>query len=342
MQSKFSRVQYPKIKLALLCFGLFVFVILLIKGVLATVGFMHTTGITPKTVISLIFGDGTSLKTIKGRTNIVLLGIAGEDHEGADLTDTILVLSFHAASKKLSMISLPRDLWSDTLKDKVNSAYHYGEVKKKGGGIILAKAIISDMVGLPIDYALVFDFSRFRDIINFFGGVTVVVPKAFTDTEFPIAGKENDACNGDPLLACRYESLHFEAGSQFMDGDMALKYVRSRHADGNEGSDFARSKRQQEVLLALKTKVISKQVFLNPSTVLQLFRVFDSATDTDMNTGELLTIGKLFMNTSGENIQRISLENELYSPPTSWYGRYVLLPNESFEALHLYIRSLLK
>lgn len=342
MQSKFSRVQYPKIKLALLYFGLLALVIFVIKGAIGVRSFMEETGITPQTVLTIVFGDGTNLKTIKGRTNIVLLGIAGGNHDGADLTDTILVLSFHTESKTLSMISVPRDLWSDTLKDKINSAYHYGEEKKKGGGITLSKAIVSDVVGLPIDYALVFDFSRFRDVINYFGGVTVVVPKAFTDTEFPILGKENDTCNEDPLLACRYEALHFEAGEQRMDGDTALKYVRSRHADGDEGSDFARGKRQQEVLLALKTKIISKQVFMNPSVAMELFRVFDSATDTDMNIGELLTVGKLFVNTSQERIRRISLENELYSPPSSWYGRYVLVPKESFDALHVYVENALK
>jgi len=342
MLSKFSRIQYPKIKFALFCFGLLILVTFFIKGILVAGEFMHATGITPRTLMSLVFGNGSSLKTIQGRTNMVLLGIAGGDHDGADLTDTILVLSFHTESKTLSMISLPRDIWSDTLKDKVNSAYHYGEEKKKGGGIILAKAIISDMVGLPIDYALVFDFSKFRDVINFFGGVTVNVPKAFTDTEFPIAGKENDMCDGDLLLACRYESLHFDAGAQRMNGDLALKYVRSRHADGDEGSDFARGKRQQEVLLAIKIKLLSKEVLFNPSVMLELFRTFDRATDTDMNIGELLTVGKLFVKTSEDNIKRISLESELYSPPVSWYGRYVLLPKESFEVLHSFVKNSLR
>ncbi len=342
MQSKFSRVQYPKIKFALLCFGAIASIVILLKAMLFVGEFMRTTGITPQTLAALIFGSGTSLKTIQGRTNIVLLGIAGGDHDGADLTDTILILSFHPEAKTLSMISLPRDIWSDTLKDKVNSAYHYGEEKKKGGGIILAKAIISDMVGLPIDYALVFDFSKFREVISLLGGVSVTIPKAFTDAEFPISGKENDLCNGDPLLACRYEPLHFDAGVQLLNGDTALKYVRSRHAEGDEGSDFARSKRQQEVLLALKTKIISKKTYLNPSVMSQLFRTFDKATDTDLNIGELLTVGKLFVNIPQEKIRRISLENELYSPPSSWYGRYVLLPKESFEELHSYVETAIK
>lgn len=342
MQSKFSRVHVPKIKLALVLFGALIMVTLAIKGVLFARSFVDQTGMSPGTIVKLAFDSGANLKVIEGRTNILLLGVAGGTHDGSDLTDTILVLSFHRKSETLSMISLPRDLWSDTLKDKINSAYHYGEMKKKGGGLILSKAIVSDMIGLPIDYSLVFDFSRFVDIINLVGGVTVNVPKAFTDSEFPIPGRENDECNQDPEYRCRYEALHFDAGTQVMDGARALKYVRSRHAEGDEGSDFARSKRQQEVLLALKSKITSNDVIRNPKIIGNLYDAFQEATDTDMNIGELLTVGKLFVQTPQDHVRRISLEDELYTPPSAWYGRYVLLPKESFEALHKYIDTSLK
>ena len=66
------------------------------------------------------------------------------------------------------------------------------------------------------------------------------IPKAFTDSQYPIAGKENDACGGDATFACRYKTVQFQAGSQHMDGKTALMYVRSRHAEGDEGTDFAR------------------------------------------------------------------------------------------------------
>ena len=172
------------------------------------------------------------------------------------------------------MISVPRDIWSDSLKDKVNSAYHYGEEKKKGGGLTLSKAIVSDVVGLPIQYALVLDFSGFEKVINLVDGVEVNVPKSFTDPDYPIPGKENDECNNDPEYRCRYEALHFDAGVQVMDGARALKYVRSRHAEGDEGSDFARGKRQQEVILALKTKLMSKDIYLNQFAMLYGYHQF--------------------------------------------------------------------
>lgn len=342
MEPKIRRVYAPKVKLAVIFTVLFVVLFALLRIVNMSRSFMSSTGITPTTLFRLVFDAGADLKPIDGRVNILLLGIPGGTHDGTDLTDTILVLSFHQENQSLAMVSVPRDIWSDTLKDKVNSAYHYGEAKKKGGGLVLAKAIVSDVVGLPLQYALVLDFSGFRKIIDLVGGVEIDVPKSFTDTEYPVPGKENDACSGDPLFACRYEPLHFEIGIQTMDGERALKYVRSRHAEGNEGSDFARGRRQQEALLALKAKLMSRDVYLQPGVLEQLYVAFDNATDMDMNISELLTVGKLFMQTSKEQTQRISLEDRLYAPPVSWYGRYVLLPKEGFETLHSFVKSSLK
>lgn len=195
MRPKVQRVYLPKAKLALFLFGALLVLLVIFKGMSISNRFMQSTGITPITLFRLVFDAGADLASIDGRVNILLLGIPGGAHDGADLTDTILVLSFHEKNHTLSMISLPRDIWSDTLKDKVNSAYHYGEMKKKGGGLVLAKAVVSDMVGLPIQFALVLDFSGFRKVIDLVGGIEVTVPKAFTDSEFPIPGKENDACD---------------------------------------------------------------------------------------------------------------------------------------------------
>ncbi len=342
MEPRTRHVDIPKMHLVVLLFGVLLLLFVVSKAILFSARFMRTTGITPTTLVRLIFDNGADLHPIDGRVNMLLLGIPGGDHEGTDLTDTILVLSFHEKNKTLSMISLPRDIWSDTLKDKVNSAYHYGELKKKGGGLILSKAVVSDMIGLPIQYALVLDFSGFRKVIDLVGGIEVNIPKSFTDPEFPIPGKENDECSGDPEFRCRYEPLHFEAGPLVMNGDLALKYVRSRHAEGDEGSDFARGRRQQEVLLALKSKLMSKDIYLNPGELEKLYGAFDEATDMDMNIGELLTVGKMFMQTPKERTQRISLEDKLYTPPSSLYGRYVLLPEESFEAIHAFVKSSLK
>lgn len=342
MQPKFRRTVAPKLRTFIAVFLSCIIIFFFSKGIFAASSFIQQTGLSPATIGALLFDTGADLSPINNRVNVVLLGIGGGNHDGADLTDTILLLSFHLTNHTLSMISVPRDIWSDTLKDKVNSAYHYGEIKKKGGGLILSKAIISDMVGLPIQYGIMFDFTKFTHIIDLVGGVTIHVPEAFTDTQYPIDGRENDLCNGDPTFACRYEALHFDVGVQTMDGVRALKYVRSRHAAGPQGNDFARNRRQQQVILALKQKLLSREVFLNPPKMLALYRAFDDATDSDMNVGQLLTVGKMFLGTKKSDIAGFSIEDELYSPPENWYGRYVLLPKESFEQIHQFVFFSLK
>lgn len=337
MQPKLKRIIIPRLS-KILFFSIAFFLVLgVTKIVLWGQSFMAATGLTPMGA-DLKSQDGLPAGR-QGRTNILLLGIGGGTHAGADLTDTILVVSLNTQKKKMAMISVPRDLWSDTLKDKVNSAYHYGEEKKVGGGLTLAKVVVEDMVGLPIHYVLLIDFSGFESIIDIAGGIDITVPTALTDPEFPIAGKEEDLCDGDPKFRCRYETITFEKGPQHMDGERALTYVRSRHAEGEEGSDFARGRRQQEVFAALLETLKSPSTWLPPSRALSLFEAFDRATTTDMRIGELATVGKIIVKTGEGEPKRISFVDLLSEPPLWMYGRYTLVPKESFEAVHEYIRT---
>ena len=310
-----------------------------IKGIRLCSDAMKQTGLTPRTVITLLFDGGNKLSSTNDRINILLLGIGGGTHDGADLTDTMIVASMNIQSHHVALISIPRDIWSDTLKDKINSAYHYGEEKKKGGGIILTKAIIEDVIGLPIHYTFLLDFSRFEQCIDMIGGIDITVTKPFVDTEYPIEGKENDLCDGDVLYRCRYQTVTFLSGMQHMDGARALIYARSRHADGDEGSDFARSRRQQEILLAIKDRMFQLQPWFHITRASHMYTSFESAMTTDMDVGDQLTIVKQFIHLSSTDVKKISFESLLTAPPTSWYGRYVLVPTEDFDAIHTFIQQ---
>ena len=287
----------------------------------------------------LVFNGGAPLASSSDRTNILLLGIGGGNHEGSDLTDTMMVLSLDNKKKTSAFISVPRDIWSETLKDRVNSAYHYGEEKKKGGGLLLAKVTVEDIVGMPIHYAVVVDFSGFQNLIDQVGGIDVVVPTAFTDTKYPKPGMEESTCPGDPTNACVYETVHFDAGLQHMDGARALVYARSRHAEGDEGSDFARSRRQQLIIVALKNKLMRPLTWFSVSRMKSLPSVLDDATDMDMTMSEALTIGKRFVGVGENDIKKISFEDKLEVPPSYVYGKYVLVPTEDWESIHAYIKA---
>lgn len=334
-----TRTTLSQIIMGFVCFLLLFGVIKLYR---LSTSIEEATGLTLLVVARLLWNGGVTLKSTDDRTNILLLGVAGGAHEAPDLTDTIIIISFHLNKKSIALLSVPRDIWSDTLKDKINSAYHYGEKKKKGGGMVLARAVIEDVTGLPIHYTAVVDFSQFEKLISIVGGIDVTVPTAFTDTEYPIAGKENDPCDGDITFRCRYTTVQFTEGRQHMDGETALQYVRSRHAEGDEGSDFARGKRQQDIIIALKEKIIKLKPWLKPQLAMNLYRAVDAATDTNMTLGEQLTLGKLAMQMKDESVSKLSIEQFLIVPPSWMYGRYILVPADDFGRIHEYIQQALQ
>ncbi len=337
-----KRQRYSQLQLIIIVILFFVSIFFSIKTYRYIQAVSAQTGVTPQILLQLIIDGTDSLKSSDGRINLLLLGIAGGTHEGPDLTDTMLVVSLKKDSPSISLLSIPRDIWSETLKDRINSAYHYGEEKRKGGGKVLAKAIVEDVTGLVIYYVVIVDFSQFERLIDVVGGIDVVVPKAFIDTQYPIAGKENDECGGDTTYACRYETVQFLEGLQHVDGKTALKYVRSRHAEGDEGTDFARGIRQQEVIVALKEKIMQSKPWFHPNTSIQLLQLADLATDTDMTIGEQLTMGKYLLNVQLRAFSKISIEPLLINPPSWMYGRYVLVPEKDFETIHSFIKKSLE
>lgn len=301
--------------------------------------FANQNNITPGFLLSLIFNSEAPIKKYQERTNLIILGIADGQHPGVDLTDTIIFLSISFAKPEAVMISLPRDIWLPSIKDRINTSYHYGEEKRKGGGLPMAKAAIEEIVGQPVHYAILVDFSGFKKLIDLVGGIDIFVEKTFTDNQYPLEGKEDDFCGGDSTFACRYEQLHFEKGWQLMDGDRALKYVRSRMAEGEEGSDFAREKRQQQVILAIKNKLFKSINWRSAAKFKELFSTVNELLDTDMNWSEKLLLSKFFLTLPETNIRKIVLDDLFINPPVWQYnGAWVLVPKTGdFEEIHKYI-----
>ena len=250
---------------------------------------------------------------------ILLLGYGGGNHDGAYLTDSMMVARVDLKKKTVDLISIPRDVWvklatksGDTFGSKINAVYQMGmfpktypDVKQLGtgddAGGLLVKKVVSTVLGIPVDYYVTIDFDGFAKAVDTLGGVNVKVPKTFDDYEYPIDGKEKELCGhteeeikdlddkiatGTPafeLFPCRYEHLHFDAGYTQMDGATALKFVRSRHALA-DGSDFGRAARQQVFVDAVKQKVL--QVNFIPKIV-PLMEELSSHVQTDVPLGEM-------------------------------------------------------
>ncbi|MDO9027346.1 MAG: LCP family protein [Candidatus Roizmanbacteria bacterium] len=291
-----------------------------------------------KTLFSI---DG--LKTYNNHVNILFLGIAGEDRDGPNLSDSIVVVSYNLKTNHLTTISIPRDVWSEALRDKINSAYAYGEAKKKGaGGFILAKAEVETIISQPIHYAAAIDFDQFEELINFLDGVDINIENSFVDKEFPIAGQENDLCDNDPDYKCRYETISFTKGLTHMDGEIALKFVRSRHALGSEGTDFAREKRQQKVIEAIKNKLIAFAKKPNLDNYQKLYDLSDKLVKRDINNQQIAIILKNIILKGNLKQEKIVLSEDFFVNPETnlekYDGLWVLIPkNNNIKLVQDYI-----
>ncbi|MFZ5364343.1 MAG: LCP family protein, partial [Patescibacteria group bacterium] len=159
------------------------------------------------------------------------------------------------------------------------------------------------------------DFKGFETLIDKLGGISVYVDKTFTDNQYPT----NDE---------KYQTLHFEQGWQTMNGATALKFVRSRHGTNGEASDFARSRRQQKVLVALKEKILSFSTLLNPLRVQSVFDAVKNSIDTNMEMWEIVRMSHLARDLDTKKIihQVLSADEGGLLVAANVDGAYVLEP----------------
>lgn len=282
-----------------------------------------------------IVQEPTQTLTVEnGRTNIALLGVGGAGHEGGELTDSILVASIKHDTKEITLVSVPRDVWLDSLESKINAIYYYGEKSSPGSGLDRTKEALSLTLGMPIHYSLLVDFSGFIKAIDAVGGITVTVDRSFDDYKYPIPGMEN----AEPESA-RYEHLHFEAGTQQMDGVTALKYVRSRHSLGDEGTDFARSVRQQKVIRAFLNSLISTKTVFNGERINTLKTTLSDSLKTDIKGDAITAFTKLALSINFDTLRSVTIESTLQNPRNlaPYGGAWVLIPKVSWEDVHAYV-----
>jgi LCP family protein required for cell wall assembly len=295
------------------------------------------------------------------RVNIALYGYGGGGHDGPFLTDSIMVVSIqpHGDGQvpQVAEISIPRDWFvpipvggaQGAYYGRVNEAYQIGQIASPvgspvyngphgGGG--LADATLERMLGIPIDYFVGMDFTAFKTAVDSVGGVDIDVPHTFTDDNYP-----RGECESGPHEDCSVESVHFDAGWQHMDGATALIFARSRESsDPLEGTNFARNRRQQLVLAAIKQKVLSVGGLGN------LPNLLSSLGDhvlTNLPLGDALSLYDLVKNVGTASIEHVSIDdsNFIYDcgPP---YGTatcpaaYEYPYDRSFASVQHYIQNL--
>lgn len=273
----------------------------------------------------------TSEQKLKGeernRINILLTGIGGGNHDGGQLADTIMLISLDPTNKQAGVVSVPRDLtvpiegygWR-----KINSINALSEKDGQGAGAkALAQAFTTNF-NQPIDYYLRVDFSGFSQFIDDLGGIDVLVENQLDDYAYPILGQEDN-----PNYYARYKHLHVETGLQHMDGDLALAFARSRHGINGEGSDFARARRQQLIIEAVKDKLKQTNLFLNPSIITKTIGNYQEHVATNLEIWEIAKLWRLFKDTEKSSIASEVLRdgpNGLLRSDRGLDGAYILVP----------------
>jgi LCP family protein required for cell wall assembly len=304
------------------------------------------------------------IKESDGHTNILILGVdrRSTGTETSVLTDTLLFASVGRLDSKVSMISLPRDLWVQANAGKGPHFMKINAVYAVDGTMELKK-IMEDVLGMPIHYYVVVDFNLFRRVIDILGGIDVNVENAFVDYEYPIEGREADPCGrssedvnrleNQPLYVifpCRYEKVEFKAGIQKMNGDTALKYARSRKGNNNEGTDFARAHRQQKVIMGVKDKALSVNTILDLNKVKELYDTYAQSVETNIAFDDLKGFYLLSHKTDISSVRSIVLDDRsgadegglLYHPTDSslYGGAYVLIPKASdYSQIRAYVQK---
>ncbi|MBI5733417.1 MAG: LCP family protein [Candidatus Kerfeldbacteria bacterium] len=254
-----------------------------------------------------------------GRINFLILGEGGPGHDGPYLTDTIILASLNPQTKQVGLMPIPRDLVvpiPGAGSKRINYANAIGEQQAKDSGPILASTVVNQVFGLPIHYYVRLDFTGFVKIVDQLGGLPLEVPSSFVDKDYP------DEQHG-------YQTVSFEAGWQIMSGERALQYARSRHGNGGQSSDFARSKRQLQIMAAIKNKLLSPATFLNPRLALQVYRTLRDSVITNLDAQDAIRLAHMVRSIDINNIKQQILDDSpqgLLKQIISEDGAYLLVP----------------
>ncbi|GIK84130.1 MAG: hypothetical protein BroJett025_07520 [Patescibacteria group bacterium] len=280
----------------------------------------------------------------KDNLSILLLGYGGAGHEGGFLSDVIQVVHFDFDAKLISFISIPRDLFvtlPNGTNGKINTAFSLGDKNDPiHSGSQIAKEMVTMVTGIPIDTFISIDFVGFQVAIGgILDGLEVTVSETLDDKWYPIEGKQLETCGKTPeevaeltntltgfelerQFECRYQRIYYPIGIHHMEGGDALAYVRSRH--GSAGGDFSRSKRQQEVLLAVRDKLFTLKAL---EKIPLFFKTMIALTDTDLTIDTISTLAPKLATAKDMRTQSITLSTQnVFEHSKSSTGAYIVVP----------------
>lgn len=233
----------------------------------------------------------------KERVNVLVLGIDQRtvDREKAFRTDTMIVLTLDPVTLQAGMLSIPRDIWVPIPgydNNRINTANFIGDASDyPGGGPALARKTVENFLGIPIHFVVRLNFTAFENFIDSIGGIEVDVPQDIYDPEYPTEDYG-------------IEVFSISRGLQTLDGPTALKYARTRHS---KNGDFDRARRQQQVILAVREKLMNPQVLASLiASAPELLVELNNSIKTDMTLEQMQELAVL-----GQKVDRNSIKSEV-------------------------------
>jgi len=247
------------------------------------------------------------------RITILVMGIDRRPGEAfISRTDTMMLVSLDPQSNSIAVLSIPRDLYvliPNRGRDRINTAFVYGSAgNNPAGGAALAMQTVQNNLGIPINHYIAVDFGAFIGAIDAIGGIHVDVPYTINDPTYP------DMNYG-------YEPLYIPAGRHHFDGALALKYARTRKQD----NDFQRARRQQQVVMAARSQVLSLGVagFLQRAPI--LYQQFSDGVRTDLSLEQIVRLAQSASEVPSDNIRSEVLDHTFVSSHTTETGAAVLI-----------------
>lgn len=283
-----------------------------------------------------------------GRINILVMGRGGEGHDGPDLTDTMILVSIDPVAKEAGLVSIPRDLYVQVPGQgsmKINTVFYTGkaevlnnaskvdkdtERRAEDSGFNLVDKTVSDVLGVPVHYHVMVDFSAFKDAVDTVGGIDINVPQAVSE-QMRIDGK-NYFLNEKP-------------GPHHFEGFEALAYARSRHTSLH--GDFDRAERQRLILVGLKSKVFSLATFSNPAKISALLGQFGSHVQTNFSAGDINKLYELGKQIDSSKVKSIGLTdpNSDFVTTANMNGLSIVEPTAglyNYQDIQYYVRNALR
>ena len=344
-KKKFYKKKWFKITLSI------VVVLIIIFGALAWKAGSVLTKISKGGILNSLThsipGVGNQLKgEADGRINVLLLAMRGaNDPAGGSLADSIEVLSIAPKDNKMSILAVPRDLFVDNpaagYKTKINAVYALSETNGTGQGIANMEKVVGTVTGIPIQYGISINYDAFTKLIDALGGVTITLDQPFDESvqfnqtqvcdpnvftvrtgkfetkikniknkltgavyrkrivaQYPLCTNAHPECGGDFKLP---------AGQQTLTSAQALCYARSRETT----NDFERAKRQQQIITAIKDKLLSLGTLTDFGKLNAILNSLGDNVKTDMQPWEMKAFYDLYGKMKGYTLyQKVMDESD--------------------------------